>query len=198
MAASPTQLQMIMVTLGKISHLFLLDHLTHWQSSGGLQDTGSSEGGCRDPNKGQIYTRGAWYKGRFGIMYAYYFPKDAPISGNVAGGHRHDWENLVVWIDNPANANPRILGAAASAHGKYEKSANPPRVGNSIKVEYYTRFPLNHALQFTETPGRSYYLSDWNAMGATERNALTQASFGAANVPFKDDSFLNNLASAWV
>jgi hypothetical protein len=131
-------------------------------------------------------------------MYAWYFPKDQPNAGNVAGGHRHDWENAVVWIDNPANASPRLIGAAASGHGDYKTTTNPQRVGNNIKVEYYTSFPLNHALQFTETVGRSYFLSDWNSMPPAEKTALTQADFGKANVPFKDDNFLNNLAKAFV
>ncbi|USP74606.1 hypothetical protein yc1106_01880 [Curvularia clavata] len=168
-------------------------------TSGGLQDTGSSDGGCRDTNKGQTYARAAWHKGKFGIMYAWYFPKDQPIAGNVAGGHRHDWEGVVVWIDNPAAANPRILGAAASAHGGWQKNTNPPMQGNNVKVEYFTRFPYNHALQFTNTVGRTYWISDWDAMPQAARNALTPGDlFGKANVPFRPDNFVSNLDKAFV
>ncbi|KAE9106020.1 hypothetical protein PF010_g12585 [Phytophthora fragariae] len=31
-------------------------------------------------------------------MYSWYFPKDSPSSRM---GHRHDWEHVVVWINNP-------------------------------------------------------------------------------------------------
>src|SRR5690242_16222955 len=97
-------------------------------------------------------------------MYAWYFPKDQPIAGIVAGGHRHDWESVVVWLDNPANANPRILSAAASGHGSYKRTTNPNRRGNNVKVEYFTSFPTNHELQFTNTEGRPYWISDWDRM----------------------------------
>ncbi|KAF2133741.1 necrosis-and ethylene-inducing protein-like protein 1 precursor [Dothidotthia symphoricarpi CBS 119687] len=164
--------------------------------SGGLQDSGNVGAGCRDTNKGQIYARAAWHGGRFGIMYAYYFPKDQPVSGNVAGGHRHDWESVVVWIDNPANANPRLLGAAASGHGQFKKSTNPQRNGNNVKVEYYHVLPRNQEFQFTNTNGRSYWINDWDAMPSLARKTLEETSFGSANVPFKNANFGRNLGLA--
>ncbi|KAJ4985134.1 necrosis inducing protein [Stagonosporopsis vannaccii] len=167
-------------------------------TSGGLQDSGNPSAGCRDTNKGQIYARAAWHRGKFAIMYAWYFPKDQPIPGNVAGGHRHDWESVVVWIDNPANANPRILGSAASGHGSYKKTTNPNRQGNNVKIEYFTSFPTNHELQFTNTVGRSYWISDWDRMPAAAKDALTNTNFGSANVPFKPSNFFANLDKAFV
>lgn len=167
--------------------------------SGGLQDTGNVSAGCRDPNKGQIYARAAWHRGRFAIMYAWYFPKDQPTAGNVAGGHRHDWESVVVWIDNPDNTNPRILGGAASSHSSFRHSANPNRRGNNVLVEYFTSFPTNHELQFTNTVGRSYWISDWDAMPQSAKTALgNRNAFGSANVPFRPDNFFSNLEKAWV
>ena len=132
-------------------------------------------------------------------MYAWYFPKDQPAAGNVVGGHRHDWESVVVWIDNPANTNPRMLGSAASSHGSFKPSANPNRRGNNVLVEYFTRFPTNHELQFTNTIGRSYSISDWGAMPEPAKKALENgAAFGSANVPFRPDNFFSNLNKAWV
>jgi hypothetical protein len=68
--------------------------------SGGLDNTGSMTGGCADTTRGQTYARGAKYKGRYAIMYAWYFPKDQIVDGGGNAGHRHDWENVVVWIDD--------------------------------------------------------------------------------------------------
>ncbi|KAH6897401.1 necrosis and ethylene-inducing protein [Thelonectria olida] len=167
--------------------------------SGGLQDSGNPSAGCRDQSKGQTYARAAWYGGKFGIMYAWYFPKDQPVAGNVAGGHRHDWESIVVWIDNPDNQNPKILGGAASGHGKYSTSTNPLRRGNNVKVEYFTQLVLNHQLQFTNTEGRTYWISDWDAMPRAAQNALDQNNpnpFGKANCPFSNVNFQNNLKKA--
>ncbi|KAM5356855.1 hypothetical protein ACJ41O_003501 [Fusarium nematophilum] len=169
--------------------------------SGGLQDSGSVEGGCRDRNKGQTYARAAWHNGKFGIMYAWYFPKDQPNAGNVAGGHRHDWESVVVWIDNPDNQNPRMLGGAASGHGDYSTTTTPIRSGNNVKVEYFTQLFLNHQLQWTNSDGRSYWISDWDAMPQKAKDALNQNNpnpFGKANVPFNNVNFQNNLRKAFV
>jgi hypothetical protein len=74
------------------------------QVSGGLLNTGSSTGGCRDNRRGQTYTRGTWYRGRYAIMYSWYFPKDQLTDGGGNFGHRHDWENVVIWIDNRKNS----------------------------------------------------------------------------------------------
>ncbi|KAL6366292.1 hypothetical protein LRP88_00040 [Fusarium phalaenopsidis] len=166
--------------------------------SGGLQDSGNPSAGCRDRNKGQTYVRGAWHKGKFGLMYAWYFPKDQPNAGNVVGGNRHDWENVVVWIDNPDNANPRIAGFAVSGHGDYSRTTNPIREGDKVKVEYFTQLGLNHALQMSNTRGDTHWLLQWESMDARSRNTLQNANFGKANVPFKDGNFFNNLDKAFI
>ncbi|KAE8159773.1 necrosis inducing protein [Aspergillus tamarii] len=164
--------------------------------SGGLQDTGSATGGCRDQSKGQTYVRGGWHNGRYGIMYAWYMPKDMPNSGVSAGAHRHDWENVVIWVNNPANNNPTLLGGAASGHGSYKKTDNPPREGDRPKVEYFTNFPTNHELQFTNTLGRDLPLIAWESLPEAARQGLESAEFGKATVPFKDSTFEGNLAKA--
>lgn len=75
------------------------------QVGGGLSNSGSPSGGCDSAANGQTYTRGAWYNGRFAIMYAWYFPKDQ-IAAGLNGGHRHDWESVVIWTDNRKFSSP--------------------------------------------------------------------------------------------
>lgn len=140
--------------------------------------------------------RGGWLNGRYGIMYAWYMPKDMPTSGVSTGAHRHDWENVVVWVDNPAVASPRLLGAAASGHGKYKKTTSPSREGERPKVEYFTSFPTNHELQFTGTLGRDLSLIAWESMPEAARKGLEEADFGKATVPFKESTFKGNLEKA--
>lgn len=132
-------------------------------------------------------------------MYAWYFPKDQPAAGDVVGGHRHDLESVVVWLDNPANENPVILGGAASGHGSYKTSTTPNVSGNNVLVEYFTSFPTNHELQFTSTVGKSYPISDWDSMPAAAQSALSDTTaFGDANIPFRPDNFEGNLEKAFV
>ncbi|KAF1783705.1 Necrosis inducing protein [Phytophthora cactorum] len=40
-------------------------------------------------------------------------------------GHRHDWENVVIWISNPDIPDPVILAVCPSAHGGYSRYAPP-------------------------------------------------------------------------
>jgi hypothetical protein len=83
-------------------------------TSGGLATSGSSNGMCGS-NTGQVYIRSGTYNGAFAIMYSWYMPKDSPSSGL---GHRHDWENVVVWLSS-ASESATLRGVAISAHGRW-------------------------------------------------------------------------------
>ncbi|KAG2525270.1 hypothetical protein JM18_002330 [Phytophthora kernoviae] len=75
--------------------------------------------------------------GVWAIMYAWYFPKDAPAN---LPGRRHEWENCVVWIDNPALENPKILGISVSGgNARYYSDAPPDErglSGDTPKIDY--------------------------------------------------------------
>jgi hypothetical protein len=60
-------------------------------------------------------------------MYSWYMPKDSPSSGL---GHRHDWENVVVWLSS-ASTTATLRGVAISAHGDYQKTSSPSLDGAS-------------------------------------------------------------------
>lgn len=87
---------------------------------GGLAPTGSSNGQCSS-STGQVYARAATYNGAYAIMYSWYMPKDSPSDGL---GHRHDWENIVVWLTD-ATTSATVRGVAISAHGGYQKPSPP-------------------------------------------------------------------------
>lgn len=161
-------------------------------TSGGLQDTGSATGGCRDTSRGQTYVRAKAYGDKTAIMYAWYMPKDMPNSGVSTGAHRHDWENVVVFADASGN----LVSAGASGHGEYKKTTTPQSEGDRVKVEYFTNFPTNHELQFTDTLGNDLPLVDWDAIPQAARDGLAAADFGKATVPFKDDTIDGNLDKA--
>ncbi|KAH6972771.1 necrosis and ethylene inducing peptide [Ilyonectria sp. MPI-CAGE-AT-0026] len=166
-------------------------------TSGGLQDSGTTAGGCKDTSKGQTYARARVFNGKLAIMYAWYWPKDQPADGNLVSGHRHDWESVVVFIDN-YQSSPSIYGAAASGHGDFKKTRTPQRNGNNPMAEYFTSGGKNHELQFKTSPGRTYWIYDWDAMTNEARKGLTDAKWGSANVPFIDSNFVNNLNKAWM
>ncbi|KAK1958574.1 necrosis inducing protein [Colletotrichum sublineola] len=162
-------------------------------TSGGLKPSGSSNGGCSS-STGQVYARGGSYNGRYGIMYSYYMPKDSPSPGL---GHRHDWENAVVWLSD-ASASATIVGVSASAHGGYDRRTSGvdftgtthPRIG------YRSIWPVNHQMIFTSETGGQQPLIAWESLTDAARNALQNTDFGSAGVPMKDGSFVENLAKA--
>ena len=179
--------------------------------SGGLSPTGSSNGGCSS-STGQVYARSASFNNAFAIMYAWYMPKvrsachrsvnqkltfalaqDSPSTGL---GHRHDWEGIVVWIDDPNKAEPTLLGVAASAHGGFSTTTSPPLDGTSPLIRYFSVFPVNHQLGFTSDVGGQQPLIAYESLTDAARNALETTDFGSGNVPFKDANFQNNLQRA--
>ncbi|OLN87238.1 hypothetical protein CCHL11_03668 [Colletotrichum chlorophyti] len=162
-------------------------------TSGGLNPTGASNGGCSS-STGQVYARGGTYNGAYAIMYSWYMPKDSPITGL---GHRHEWENAVVWLSS-ASDSATVLGVAASAHGGYDvkKSGVSFTGGTHPLIGYRSIPPINHQLIFTSDVGGQQPLIAWESLPSAARTALTNTDFGDANVPMKDANFQNNLAKA--
>lgn len=144
--------------------------------------------------KGQTYARIGQFQNRTAIMYAWYWPKDQPVDEVSTGAHRHDWEALVVWMDSPTSTS--LIGGGASGHGEFKIISGAMPGGDHPQVEYFSDFPTNHELQFTETVGSQLWLSDWDAMPDAERQALETTDFGSAIVPFKDSTFQGNLEKA--
>ncbi|KAF4962040.1 hypothetical protein FSARC_9873 [Fusarium sarcochroum] len=162
-------------------------------TGGGLATSGDSNGGCSS-STGQVYVRGKAYNGRYAIMYSWYMPKDSPSSGL---GHRHDWENAVIWLSGES-ASATVVGMAVSQHGGYETRASGTFSGDSPLVGYTAIWPTNHQMTFTSDKGGQQPLIAWESLTAETRTALTNTNFGDANVPFKDANFDTNLGKAAV
>ena len=121
-------------------------------------------------------------------------PKDEPSTGL---GHRHDWENAIVWVDDPTLSSPTILALSASAHGGYSTVTSDFDVsGTRPLIRYFNTWPLDHQLGFTDEQGGEQPLIAWESLTDAARTALTNTDFGDANVPFKDSNFDSNLAKA--
>ena len=119
-------------------------------------------------------------------------PKDHLGPGT---GHRHDWEGIVVWLDDVNKANPRVRGVSTSAHGKWTRHSRPPLDGSRPKIAYYLD-GITHSVKPTNTKGGEQPLIDWEKMGVKAREALRHTDFGKAICPFKDDKFKENLGKA--
>ncbi|KAH7141632.1 necrosis and ethylene-inducing protein 1 precursor [Dactylonectria macrodidyma] len=170
--------------------------------SGGLNPSGSASGGCRDLTKAQVYQRGGWHNGVYGILYTWYMPKDQGGGNTGITGHRHDWEGVVVWVNNPAASIPKVLGIATSAHGKYVKEAGafkntmPGTTHPTVKYYQDTAFFGTHSIHTTGNEGRYQPIIGWDFMNDNMRKALNTVNWGSANCPISNGNFANNLAKA--
>ncbi|KAG7397226.1 hypothetical protein PHYBOEH_001104 [Phytophthora boehmeriae] len=172
------------------------------ETSAGLKASGSPSGDCKGHIGSQIYGRAGWYSDLWAIMYAWYFPKTNIPSRTH---HRHDWQNMVVWIDNP-EANPPTI-KAISIWGDYgnkytvkHRKLENYRNGSSPKARYgSSRWMTINSLDLAEL-GDEFGFQDlimWEQLTDKARSALESTDFGDAKVPFNDATFQTHLDGAW-
>jgi hypothetical protein len=166
---------------------------TNDRCSAGLATSGNPNGMCGS-STGQVYVRGGTYNGAYAIMYSWYMPKDSPSSGL---GHRHDWENVVVWLSSQSDS-ATIRGVAISAHGDYQKYSSPNLAGTRPKVGYISIWPVNHQLIATDKQGGEQPAIAWESMTAAARTAIENTDFGDATPSFRDSNFQSYLANAFI
>ncbi|RST19551.1 hypothetical protein E2C00_00915 [Streptomyces sp. WAC05374] len=174
--------------------------------SPGLKPSGTVSGQCRDASdltNTNAYSRALCSDGWCAVMYDLYFEKDQAVWGSGLGGHRHDWEHVVVWIrDGTAQY------VSTSAHGKFSVHGRD-RIrwdGTHPKIVYHKdgvgthcfraasakdEPPENHrgAWQFPDLVG-------WEGYPPGVRDRLTRADFGSAHFGLKDADFLSLLKKA--
>ncbi|ETO69038.1 hypothetical protein F442_14103 [Phytophthora nicotianae P10297] len=173
-------------------------------TSTGLEGTGPPDGGCEGPELGsQVYSRSTWCEDKWAIMYAWYFPKDIQNRGLVKTGVRHDWVNLVVWLDNPALVKPAMLATSASTYGNLYVISKPPKTsdvinGTTPKLRYdEDGYEAWHTVFQFHEEGEYKDLIQWNQLTDAAREALTNTDFGVfGHVPFIDAFFETNLKEA--
>ncbi|NGO46147.1 NPP1 family protein [Streptomyces ureilyticus] len=174
--------------------------------NGGLNPSGAVNGECRDASdldNTNGYSRSKCNNGWCAIMYGLYFEKDQAVAGSGLGGHRHDWEHVVLWVQNN-----QAMYVSTSAHGSFDVYGRDQIRwdGNHPKIVYHKDGVSTHAFRPAgsgdEPPenhkGSWQYppLVGWNGYPAGLRDRLSQANFGSANFGLKDGSFNNHLAAA--
>nr|AUD40038.1 Nep1-like protein Pc129485 [Phytophthora capsici] len=181
--------------------------------TGGLKWSGPQDGECTGSKLGsQIYARSAWVNDVWAIMYAWYFPKGRgavplPLITRLFG-HRHNWEYVIVWIDNPKSKNSTILGVSMSAAVGYASQTPPEAMyvdGDSVKLEYYYNHLLGStSLQLTEDTGEFQDLITWDELSKLARYSLNHTDWdetlfdlAGLKMPLKDGVFQELLDKAW-
>ncbi|KXJ96688.1 necrosis inducing protein-domain-containing protein [Microdochium bolleyi] len=163
--------------------------------------TGGSSG-CRDESdldNNQVYVRTRCNNGWCAHVYDYYFEKDVAVQHVIdAGGHRHDWEHIIVFTQG---GSARIV--AASKHGDYDtKNADDSKVrwdGTHPKIVYHKDGGTTHCFRFAgsgddriENHKGVWFrgaLINWDGLErAGVRQKLVDHDFGSASLAIKDAS----------
>ncbi|MCO8271635.1 NPP1 family protein [Actinoplanes sp. TRM 88003] len=170
--------------------------------NGGLKTTGAVNGSCRDQwdlDNSQTYARSKCNNGWCAIVYASYFEKDQAVAGSGLGGHRHDWEHVVSWVNQASNQVEYVTTTQHSSQVTYPRS-QVRFDGTHPKAVYHKDGPSTHffrpANSNDEPPENHYHnwryppLVDWNGWPSLElRDKLMAADFGSAGLKIRDGSF---------
>lgn len=174
--------------------------------NGGLKPTGPLSGDCRDVSdldNSNGYARHRCDNGWCAIAYGLYFEKDQALANSSIGGHRHDWEHVVVWVQND-----QARYVSTSIHGQFKVyAASSIRwEGTHPKIVYHKDGASTHVLRPAnsndEPPENARHtwhrpaLVGWNGYPAGLRDILSNHDFGSANFALKDANFATTLARA--
>lgn len=165
------------------------------------------EGECRSQaqlDNSNAYSRKRCNNGYCAIMYEYYFEKDQAIGGSFLGGHRHDWENIVVFVKGNS-----IVRVAPSCHGDYKNAKNTfPIQGNHPLLVYHKDGWGTHCFRHAndddqlhiENPLGVWFRSPlvgWNSWPSNDLRSKMIAAYNDAATPkLPDDRFGNSLKEA--
>ncbi|KAH6919215.1 necrosis inducing protein-domain-containing protein [Coprinopsis sp. MPI-PUGE-AT-0042] len=140
-------------------------------SRAGLAIGGSQSGSCGS-SEGQAYVRGGWLNGKYGLMYAWYYPKDQTPIG--IGGHRHDWEGAVL-LAHMVTLTPSPPVPASNLH---------PNDGR-VLLKYWVDVPVfgTHCCWVHEECGTPQPLVSWDSLSANARLALESVNWGSGKLP---------------
>ncbi|EMT72582.1 hypothetical protein FOC4_g10001219 [Fusarium odoratissimum] len=186
------------VTLGltvddALIHVFSIDR--YGVVNKGLSKHGHITRDCRDRSRldnANVYTRKRCNNG-----WCAYITR-LPLSG-----HKHDWENVVVFVTTST-----IQRVVASAHGKYRHKDKPLLQDGHPLIVYHKSFMSTHALRFAkdedvkevENDYGKWVMADligWDGFPTQEfKKKLSRHKFGKANFHLKDGQFAWSLEKA--
>ncbi|ETK88327.1 hypothetical protein F441_22543 [Phytophthora nicotianae CJ01A1] len=183
--------------------------------SGGLKGTNGNDA-CKYSIQGsQVYGRAGWYRDLWAIMYTWYFPKG--FFADFAS-KRHDWQNVVVWINNPDLEWPKIVGVSMSnvdseyttklemmayyfSGYRMEGTRGYRRsiYGSATSLRFaYEMILTSPYLDFADEDGEYQSLIMWEQLTDAARAALNDSSnFEEREIPFSDEHYMDHLEMAW-
>lgn len=162
-------------------------------------------------SKTNVYVRHRCSNGWCAYLYDYYFEADRSGVAGGAGSHRHDWEHIVVWVQN----NQARYLQLSQHSGVYTRKVGDPAYlgweqGTHAKVDYHLDGLRTHAFRFVDKQddppenhwkswrwGKGAGLIEWGQIPSNLRKKLSEADFGSASMVVKDDPDDNSWNFRW-
>ncbi|GII65381.1 hypothetical protein Skr01_54660 [Sphaerisporangium krabiense] len=179
----------------------------------GLHLGGAVNGHCRDLaqlQESNTYARAKCNNGWCAIMYASYFEKDQTVDGcstEPGCGHRHDFEHVVVWVQNN-----QVQYVSHSRHDWWETYARSSvrfdPSGTHPKIVYHKDGGLTHCFRIANSgdeavenhTGGWFYprLVGWNGYPsvAFRNQFIYHTDFGHASIKLGTEVMKGQLAAA--
>lgn len=154
-------------------------------------------------------------------MYSYYFPKDVASGGGrftsiivkEAGGHKHDFEGVIVWTDSCDVNTAKMVALSYSSHGGYLSYPVNQEIDPDVHREdgkYRPEAEYSYGGQEMSTHsmhknggvnalGKNHIdatLIQWKNMPKAAQTSLAR-SWGSANCMVCDAKFEDQLKRAW-
>lgn len=136
--------------------------------------------------------------------YEYYFEKDQAVGGSFLGGHKHDWENVVVFAKGDT-----VVRVAPSCHGGYDNAVSdaPLRDATHPMVVYHKDGGATHCFRIAssddidnpENDSGHFYespLVGWNLWPSLELKNKMLSAFDGGVGPKLDSEFGDTLKNA--
>ena len=172
---------------------------------GGLKAAGKMDGKCLGYDAANIYTHSVEIGEQVVHIYALYYPKDGSTPNSV-GGHRHDWEHVLVWTTAGIatdltfsqhsgwytlsrdhirweDSHP-VVYVGKAKHGMYHSPNNGPG-GITEGLCYFCDTRSEPGLRWL-APHR---LLAFDSLTSRQQELLQSEIWGSANSPFRPDLF---------
>ncbi|KAK2030397.1 necrosis inducing protein [Colletotrichum zoysiae] len=176
--------------------------------SGGLEPTGDEGGDCRDPSKGQVYSRVGTSNNRTAVLYSWYLPK--MMRTNEYPSSRHWYLSVVVWLHtekcNATAADFTVAGVSYSL-GEDAYSSNTrfqmptlfatDAISDTHPVVAYRGQSSVYPAPSNVTDGLEMPLISWNKLPQPAVDQFDGAVYELARCPFQDANFQASLDAAF-
>ncbi|KAK2042172.1 NPP1-domain-containing protein [Colletotrichum somersetense] len=176
--------------------------------SGGLEPTGDEGDGCRDPSKGQVYSRVGTSNNRTAVLYSWYLPK--MMRTNEYPSSRHWYLSAVVWLHTEkCNATAADFTVAGVSYSLGEDAYSPntkfqmptlfatDAISNTHPVVAYRGQSSVYPAPSNVTDGLEMPLISWNKLPQPAVDQFNGAVYQLARCPFQDANFQASLDTAF-